>query len=278
MRIAVLGMGNMGRAFAGRAIDLGHDVIVWNRSPGRADELVARGAVEVETPKVAAAGADAVLVVLADDAAVLEVSEGDDGALAGLGPAAILANISTVSPATARQLADAGPDGRVLDSPVMGSPQAVSGGAGRFLIGGPIEAITALERLWDDLGAGFVHCGPVGTGATMKLISNLLLITGVAALAEGIATARGQGISDELLRSIFADSMVLSPTSKLRLESLLDDAHPGWFSPALARKDVRLAVASGHRRRSPGGHRPSHRCALDDRDRWRRDNGLTLPR
>ena len=76
----------------------------------------------------------------------------------------------------------------------------------------------------------------------MKLISNLLLITGVAALAEGIATARHHGIPDDLLRNVFADTMVVSPTSKLRLESLLDDSHPGWFSPALARKDLRLAI------------------------------------
>ena len=142
----------------------------------------------------------------------------------------------------ARRLADAGPDGRVLDSPVMGSPAVIADGLGRFFIGGPVAAITAAGPLWDDLGAGYVHCGPVGAGATMKLISNLLLITGVVALAEGIATARHQGIPDDLVRNVFADSMVVSPASKHRLESLLDDSHPGWFSPALARKDLSLAI------------------------------------
>ena len=76
----------------------------------------------------------------------------------------------------------------------------------------------------------------------MKLVSNLLLITGVTALAEGIATARKHGISDELLTSILGDSGVVSAASKGRLDSLLDRSHPGWFTPALARKDVRLAV------------------------------------
>jgi 3-hydroxyisobutyrate dehydrogenase len=168
---------------------------------------------------------------------------GDDGVLGWLGPAAVFANISTVSPDIARLLAEVGPGGRVLDSPVMGSPAMVAGGLGRFLIGGPVEAITALDPLWSDLGAGYIHCGPVGAGATMKVISNLLLITGVAALAEGIATARQHGVPDELLRTILGDSMVVSPASKVRLESLLDDAHPGWFSPELARKDLRLAIA-----------------------------------
>jgi 3-hydroxyisobutyrate dehydrogenase len=77
----------------------------------------------------------------------------------------------------------------------------------------------------------------------MKLVSNLLLITGVAALAEGIATARGHGLPDDLIRSVLSDSPVVSLAGAVRLDSLLDGSHPGWFSPELARKDVRLAVA-----------------------------------
>jgi 3-hydroxyisobutyrate dehydrogenase-like beta-hydroxyacid dehydrogenase len=242
MRITVLGLGNMGRAFASRALERGHEVTVWNRSPGRAAELVSSGAVEAESAQAAAVDADAVLVVLADDAAVLNACLGDSGPLASLGPTAVLVNVSTVAPETSKKLAAAGPDGRVLDSPVMGSPDVIAGGLGRFLIGGDLTAIRALDPLWTDLGAGYTHCGPIGAGATMKLVSNLLLITGVAALAEGIAIARNQSIPDELIRDVFADSFVVSPASKIRLESVIDDAHPGWFSPSLARKDLRLAI------------------------------------
>jgi 3-hydroxyisobutyrate dehydrogenase-like beta-hydroxyacid dehydrogenase len=242
MRITVLGVGNMGRAFATRALERGHQVTVWNRSPGRASELMAAGAVEADTPGHAVIGADAVLVVLADDTAVLDVCLGDDGVLASLGPTTVFANVSTVSPDTAHRLAAFGPGDRVLDSPVMGSPDLVAGGLGSFLIGGELPAITAAEPLWSDLGAGYTHCGPAGAGATMKIVSNLLLITGVASLAEGIAIAREHGVSDELLRNILSTSFVVSPTSNIRMESLIDDSHPGWFSPELARKDVRLAV------------------------------------
>jgi 3-hydroxyisobutyrate dehydrogenase-like beta-hydroxyacid dehydrogenase len=242
MRVTVLGMGNMGRAFAARAIETGHQTTVWNRTPGRVNALTGGGAMEASTPAAAAAGADVVLVVLADDEAVLDVCLGDGGVLASLGPDAVLANVSTVSPDTARRLAELGPDDRVLDSPVMGSPAMITGGLGRFLIGGPTTAISASELLWNDLGSGYTHCGPVGSGATMKILANSLLITGVAALAEAIATARQQGIPDALLRTILADSPVLSLASNLRFDSLLDPTHPGWFSPALARKDLRLAI------------------------------------
>jgi 3-hydroxyisobutyrate dehydrogenase-like beta-hydroxyacid dehydrogenase len=242
MRITVLGLGNMGRAFAARGLETGHQVTVWNRTPGRAAELAENGAIEVQSPETAVSGADVVLVVLADDTAVFDVCLGSHGALASLGPSAVFINISTVSPDAARRLAEAGPQDRVLDAPVMGSPAMIVGGFGRFLIGGPASTIAAVDPLWDDIGGGYTVCGPVGAGATMKILANSLLITGVASLAEAVATARQNEVPDELLKGLLSDSPVVSLASSLRLESLLDAAHPGWFSPALARKDLRLAI------------------------------------
>ena len=242
MRVAVFGMGNMGRAFAARALERGHQVTVWNRTANRAADLISSGAVEKHSPKEAVADSDVVLMVLADDDAVLSVCLSEHGVLSSLPPGATLAIVSTVSPDTVRRVAEVASEGAVLDAPVMGSPSVIAAGMGSFLIGGPSPTVTSLDALWSDLGAGYKYCGPVGSGATMKLVSNLLLITGVAALAEAIATARHHGIPDDLLKSLFNESFVVSPASKMRLESLFDEAHPGWFTPELARKDVRLAV------------------------------------
>jgi 3-hydroxyisobutyrate dehydrogenase-like beta-hydroxyacid dehydrogenase len=242
MRVTILGLGNMGRAFASRALQQGHDVTTWNRTPGRAPELAAAGATDASTAAEAAAGADVVLLVVADDKAVAEVCHGPDGALAALGADAVLANVSTVSPQTARELAQNAPSGHVLDANVMGSPAAIADGLGRFLLGGTEEVVRRLEPLWLGLGAGYTYCGPAGSGATMKLMCNLLLITSVATLAEAVATARRSGLNDELLRTVFGESFVVSEAAKLRLNAILDSSHPGWFTPALARKDVRLAV------------------------------------
>jgi 3-hydroxyisobutyrate dehydrogenase-like beta-hydroxyacid dehydrogenase len=242
MRVAVFGMGNMGRAFAARALETGHQVTIWNRTANRAADLVSNGAIEAHSAQEAVAGSDVVLMVLADDKAILDVCLGEHGAVRALPAGATLAIVSTVSPDTVRRVAAAAPEGAVLDAPVMGSPSAIAAGMGSFLIGGLSSSVADLNALWNDLGAGHKHCGPVGSGATMKVVSNLLLITGVAALAEAIATARHHGIPDDLLQSLFAESFVVSPASKVRLESLFDEAHPGWFTPALARKDVRLAV------------------------------------
>jgi 3-hydroxyisobutyrate dehydrogenase len=223
---------------------------------------VASGARQVDSPAASVAGADAVLVVLADDQAVLDVCLGTDGVLAALGPSTVFANVSTVAPDTIRRIVDVGPAERILDSPVMGSPEMIAAGFGSFLIGGSIEAITAVEHLWTDLGSGFTHCGPSGTGATMKIVQNMLLITGVSALAEGIAIARGNGLSEELIRNVMSDSGVVSPAGKVRLASLLDDTHPGWFSPALARKDIRLAVDLARQAGLPARNGPAAEALL----------------
>lgn len=241
MRVTVVGMGSMGQAFATRALERGHHVTVWNRSPGRAAAVVAKGAVEAPLES-AVREADVVLLVLSDDEAVLDVCRRDGGILSSLGPSTVLANVSTVAPDTVRQLAAAGPTDRVLDSPVMGAPENVAAGHCRFFVGGPLPTIRSCEPLWADLSVGYTHCGPLGMASVMKLVSNLLLITGVASLAEAIATARGHGVSDELLQQVFGESPVISFTSALRLKSVIDPDHPGWFSPTLARKDLRLAV------------------------------------
>lgn len=242
MRVAVLGMGQMGRAFASRALARGHQVTVWNRTAGKAGDLIILGATQVSSVTQAASRAEVILVVLADDAAVLDVCLGIDGAMAAMSRGAVLVNISTVAPDTARELAAAGPADAVLDAPVLGSPSAVEAGGGRFLIGGPAEAVRRLDPLWADLGAGYTHCGPAGNGAVLKLMSNLQLIIGVAAFAEAAATARRNGIDDDLLRTVFADSAVISPATRTRMDMVLSQDHTGWFGPQLARKDVRLAI------------------------------------
>lgn len=267
MKLAFCGLGNMGRAFAGRALETGHAVTVWNRSGGRADGLVKAGAEEADSPAAAAKDADVVFVIVTDDRAALQVILGegsnDDPVVAGIGRDAHVANISTVSPAAARRLAEEGPAGRVLDTPILGSPTAISDGKGRFLVGGPEPAYDAVKPALDDLAAEVVYCGPAATGATMKLASNLLLIAGVTALAEAVEIARGHGVDDEHLTAALKGGLVMSPAMQLRLSSLLDPEHPGWFGPELARKDVGLATELAEQAKLSARVAPATAALLD---------------
>jgi 3-hydroxyisobutyrate dehydrogenase-like beta-hydroxyacid dehydrogenase len=177
MRLAVLGMGRMGRAVAECLLGGGHDIVIWNRTPHMADDLVADGVRQAATPAAAARETDATFTLLADDAAVRSVVTGPDGAASGLG-AGVLIDASTVSPETTAHLADA-LGGRLLASPILGSPAAVVARDAAYLIGGPRELYDRLHPAYDALAdeRNRRYLGGDATVATtLKLLSNYLLM------------------------------------------------------------------------------------------------------
>jgi len=241
--VAVLGLGGMGRAVALRLLEQGHRVTAWNRTPGKDREVVDAGGRSAASPTEATAGAAAVLVSLSDDAAVRSVVvDGDDP----LGPTitgdTVLVDLSTVSPATSRAIADAVPGGRALSAPIFGAPQAVRSGQATYLIGGPQDAAEALEPLWAALSSTHRWVGSdPGTATTVKVIGNYLLMTGIATLAEAVATGQAAGLDDDLLRTFLSASPLVAPALQNRLDDILGGEHDGWFSAVLGAKDLRLA-------------------------------------
>ncbi|TMD98306.1 MAG: NAD(P)-dependent oxidoreductase [Chloroflexi bacterium] len=210
MRIAVLGLGSMGGAIAGRLLDAGHEVRVWNRTPARAEPLTRRGAVLDASPGAAVGGVDVAITSLSDDEAVLGVVLGDDGVASCLPPAAVLVDCSTVSPETSRSLARA-VGGRFVDAPILGAPRAVAAGETTILAGGDD---TVVERL-------------------MPLLGQLTV------LAEAVATAQAHGIADDLLAALGRTPLV-APALHNRLDDVIRGDHEGWFTTRLGRKDVHL--------------------------------------
>jgi 3-hydroxyisobutyrate dehydrogenase-like beta-hydroxyacid dehydrogenase len=242
MRLAVLGMGRMGHAVAERLLGGDHEVAVWNRTPHRADDLLAKGAREAASPASAAEEAEATFTSLADDAAVRTVVSGRDGVAVGLGDG-VLIDASTVSPATTADLAEA-VGGRLLASPILGSPTAVVSGEAGYLIGGPRELYDRLAPAYDVLAeAGRrVYVGEdARVATTLKLLSNYLLMSGIATLAETVATAQAVGLSDELIRDYLGQLPLVAPALRNRLDDIVSGNHDGWFSTTLGAKDVRLA-------------------------------------
>src|SRR6202012_3376695 len=242
MWVAVLGMGRMGHALAERLLAGGHTVTVWNRTPGKADDLLARGARPAATPAEAAAASKLALPSLADDNAVRTAVTGPDGAAAGLADG-VLADASTVSPQTTAQLSEAA-SGRFLASPILGSPMAVMGGEATYVIGGPRVhldlARPVYETLADENHRRYVGEDPT-VASTLKLISNYLLMTGIASLAEAVATAQAAGLDDTLVRDYFSRLPLVAPGLRNRLNDIHSGEHRGWFSTTLGAKDVRLA-------------------------------------
>lgn len=254
MRLAVLGMGKMGHAVAERLLGGDHEVTVWNRTPHKADDLIAKGAREAATPAEAAKQSEATFTSLSDDAAVGAVLSGVDGVAGGLGDG-VLIDTSTVSPKTTAELAEA-VGGRLLASPILGAPSAVLSGEAAYLIGGPRELYDRLGVAYDvliDKGRRVYVGENAAVATTLKLLSNYLLMSGIATLAETVVTAQATGLPDELIRDYLGQLPLVAPALRNRLDDIVSGDHRGWFSTTLGAKDVRLAeqLARSHGVRLP---------------------------
>ncbi len=243
MRVAVLGLGRMGSAMASRLLDTGYDLTVWNRTPGKGQEFVQRGASEASSIAEAVEHAEVALTFLTADTAVRDVYLGDDGIVANLGNETIAADMSTVSPETSRLLGERISGGRFIDAPILGGPQATAGGKSKLLLGGDHGTVERLNGLWNDMSAGFTYCGPNGRATAMKLLSNLILIGGTIFLAEAVATAQAAGMPRDVIEEVFGGSASVAPGARTRLEEIMRSGHhEGWWTVLLADKDLRLAL------------------------------------
>lgn len=243
MDVSILGMGRMGQVLAGRLLDGGHRVTVWNRSPGRAGELVDRGADEAPSVADAARGADVVVTMLANDEAVRQVALGDDGVVAALGDHAVYADSSTVSPDLSGELARAAGPGRFVALPVLGAPAAVASGTAVYLAGGDDQAVGRLQPVLRSLSETVRRYPDARLATTAKLAANFLLLSGLVTLAESFAIGRAGGLTDDQLRGLLVDSPLVAPSLRNRFEGVLTGEQTPWWSPGLGEKDARLGVA-----------------------------------
>ncbi|QIS03196.1 NAD-binding protein [Nocardia brasiliensis] len=246
-KIGFLGTGRMGVGMAARLIAAGHDVAVYNRSPEKSASLVAAGAVAAPTPRAAAEQADAVIAMVADDAASRAVWLGADGAMAAAGaPDRFAIECSTLSRPWVLELAgQATARGfRYIDAPVTGLPAAAAAGALRLLVGAEQADLAAARPLLEPLCDSIVHFGGVGAGTAYKLVQNLLGSVQIAATAEALRIAELSGLDLATVVDTLALSVAASPTVTRVSRLMLDGVHDRdiAFTAALRLKDTRIGV------------------------------------
>jgi 3-hydroxyisobutyrate dehydrogenase len=245
-RVAILGLGIMGGGMAANWLAKGFEVSVWNRTRAKAEALAGKGARIAATPRDAATGADFIFAMVADDDASRSVWLGNDGALAGAKSGAIGVESSTLTPDWVRELArQAQAKGvRFLDAPVGGSRPAAASGELRFFVGGDPQTYEAARPALAAVGSKMDLLGPVGAGATWKLINNQLAAGQIAALAEALAVAKKAGFRDEQISELILGGAPASPIVKLKLPRMLaHDFEPTDFALHLMLKDARYATA-----------------------------------
>lgn len=239
--VAVVGLGAMGSRIARRLLDAGHDVVVWNRTPAKAELLLARGATAAATPADAARRAEAVLTMVADPDALRAVTAAPDGVAAGAGEGSTVIEMSTVGSAAVAWLAEALPPGTgLLDAPVLGSLTEAEAGSLSVFVGGPEPLVERWTPLLAALGT-VRHVGPLGAGAAAKLVANTTLVGTLGLLGEALALAQGLGLSREAAFEVLGLTP-LGAQAKRRREAVESGEFPRRFSLALARKDAELIV------------------------------------
>jgi 3-hydroxyisobutyrate dehydrogenase len=242
VRVAVVGLGGMGSRIAGRLLDTGRELVVWNRSPERMAPLVDHGAAAARSPRDAAERADVLITMLADPEALRVVSEGDDGIAAGAHPGLILVEMSTVGPGAIERLAAALPGGtELVDAPVLGSLNEVESGSLSIFAGGDAETVERVTPLLANLGT-VLHVGPAGSGARAKLVANATLVGVIAVIGEAIALGRELGLDDATTGKVLGRTALADQAGR-RMDAIADGDYPPRFPLSLAHKDADLIHA-----------------------------------
>ena len=247
MKTGFIGLGHLGSVIAENLLMQHQPLYVYNRTAAKAQPLADKGAVICTSVKELAAMCDVVFSIVSDDAALNHITLGADGIAANLRPGGIHISISTILPATSTALAAAHQQygNHYIASPVMGRPQAARARKLNFLLSGDSAVIAAVKPLLQDAGAAntWEFGSEPGAANVAKLCSNYLILSGVAAMAEGINLAQKSGIDANQWMQMLTQTLFNSPFYQIYSAALLKEAYlPAGFSMAMALKDANLVL------------------------------------
>lgn len=248
MNVAFIGLGSMGSAMAGNLLRAGHHLVVHNRTRTAAEPLEQAGARVAASPREAAAGAEVLCTMLADDAAVEAVLLGRDGAVEGLARGAVHVSMSTISHALSRRLADAHAQRgqRYVAAPVFGRPEAAAAAKLTVVAAGPADAIERCRPLFEAMSQAVEVLGEDAPAANvLKIGGNFLLAAAIEAMGEAFALVRKHGIDPARFIGIVNGRLLRSPVyenyGRIIVEGRFD---PPGFRLRHGLKDARLALAA----------------------------------
>lgn len=246
--VALLGLGIMGSGMAHNLLKAGYSLTVYNRTRSRCDPFAARGAQVADTPAQAVQGAHLVFSMVGDDTASRAMWLGDHGALRGAAQGTLLVETSTLSLAWTQELAAlaAAQGCDFLDAPVTGSKPQANEGKLRLFVGGASSVIERARPVLESVSAEINHMGPVGHGAMMKLINNMMAAVHLATAAEALALAERAGMDTSKFLDVLLNGAAASPITKGKMPRMqhqdYDEVH---FALRWMRKDVSYALQLG---------------------------------
>jgi 3-hydroxyisobutyrate dehydrogenase-like beta-hydroxyacid dehydrogenase len=253
--IGFIGLGRMGRPIARRLIEAGHDVVVFNRTPGRIDELVDAGARAADDVAAVCRGRSVVLTMLADDAALTDVALRPGGLRDSLSAGAIHVAMGTHGVAAMSRIDAAHREAsqRFVAAPVLGRPEAAEAGQLGIVVAGAPDAAQACAPLFEAIGRRTFDAGTRPAGASaIKLANNFVLGCAIEAIGEAFALVRKHDVPANVMQDVLTDGLFGCVAYRTYARIIADEAydHVG-FSATLALKDATLVLAAGEVARVP---------------------------
>ena len=266
MKIGIAGTGRMGAAMGLRLLEVGHDLTVWNRTPGKTKDLAAAGAKVAATPAALVDDVEVIITMLTDDQSISELYHGPQGLLTGNAKGKLFIEMSTVRPEVERALAEKvrKKGGSLVDCPVGGSVEPARVGKLFGFVGGSDADVARVKQVLEQMCRRVEHVGPVGAGASMKLAINLPLMVYWQAFGEALALVAPLKLDPDRLISIFSETSGGPNVLKFRGDAAAaamkgKDSGPVTFDVSLACKDLRMMIAEA---RSLGTDAPVSQSAL----------------
>ena len=245
MQVAVLGLGKMGEPIARRLLGAGHTLCVWNRTPGKEAALAKGGAQVLSSPGEACQASEVWVTMVLDDAALVAVSAELFGAPS---EGAVLVDMSTVSPAASRRVAEAAAVAGVayLRAPVSGNPSVVEAGNLGIMVSGDEEVFQRVEALLREIGPNVFYVGPGEEARVLKLALNLMIAGNAQLIAEALVLGEANGLDRAKMLEVMGASAAGSPFVKYKSAALVQDDFTATFTGYAMWKDLAMALAAAH--------------------------------
>jgi 3-hydroxyisobutyrate dehydrogenase-like beta-hydroxyacid dehydrogenase len=246
-RVACIGLGTMGGPMAGHLLDAGHEVAVWNRTPAKADDLVARGARRAESPADAARDVDVVVTCVSDSPDLMAVVLGEQGVIEGIPAGAVLLDCSTVSPSAEKALEEAlaAKSVEVVDAPLSGGAEGAKNGVCTAFVGGSEAAFATAKPILEAFCKTITQLGPTGAGQAAKAVNQIIISGTYASVGEGLAYAEKAGLPMEALVEALSGGAADSWILRTRAPKYISHEYTAGFRTVLHRKDLGIAIDEG---------------------------------
>jgi 2-hydroxy-3-oxopropionate reductase len=247
-KVGFIGLGIMGGPMAKNLMEASKELVLYNRTREKADELAKDGNADVaKSPREVAEGSDIIFTMLPDSPQVREVLTGGDGVLEGLKEGALVVDMSTISPVVTEELAEKVKEkgASMLDAPVSGGDVGAIEGTLSIMVGGSEDDFERARPLFEVMGKTVTHVGPVGAGQVVKAANQIVVALTIEAVSEALVLGSRGGVAPEKILDVLGGGLAGNKVMEVKREKFLSHQFDPGFRSELHHKDLGIALAAG---------------------------------